>query len=119
LSERALTDTAPPGSAEARMHWWVRQELNAGHGADPALLARLVTRLATGDADRLSGCHLSVHDDLDAILACGDGIRDRYQLRAGRYAEALGQPAHDRDVAPAVRRARPQTGQGPVPVRHN
>jgi hypothetical protein len=30
---------------------------------------------------RLSGCHLSVHDDLDAILACGQGVRDRYQLR--------------------------------------
>jgi hypothetical protein len=39
------------------------------------------SRLATGDADRLSGCHLSVHDDLHTILAGGEGIRDRYQLR--------------------------------------
>jgi NAD(P)-dependent dehydrogenase (short-subunit alcohol dehydrogenase family) len=81
LSERARAGAAPPGTAEARMHAWVRQELRAGRGAEPALVARLVTRLATGDADRLSGCHLSVHDDLDAILACGEGIRDRYQLR--------------------------------------
>jgi NAD(P)-dependent dehydrogenase (short-subunit alcohol dehydrogenase family) len=81
LSERALSDTAPPGSAEARMYAWVRQELQAGRGAEPALVARLVTRLAAGDADRLSGCHLSVHDDLDAILACGGDVRDRYQLR--------------------------------------
>jgi hypothetical protein len=44
-------------------------------------VATLVTRLAAGHADRLSGCHLSVHDDLDAILACGAGVRDRYQLR--------------------------------------
>jgi hypothetical protein len=67
------------------MHAWIRRELRAGRGADPALVARLVTRMATGDADRLSGCHLSVHDDLDAILARGEGTRDRYQLRlAGR-----------------------------------
>ena len=81
LSERALAGEAPPGSAEARMYAWVRQELRAGRGAEPALVARLVTRLAAGDADRLSGCHLSVHDDLDAILACGESVRDRYQLR--------------------------------------
>jgi hypothetical protein len=60
---------------------WVRGELWAGRGAEPALAARLVTRLAASDADRLSGCHLSVRDDLDAILACGPGVQDRYQLR--------------------------------------
>jgi NAD(P)-dependent dehydrogenase (short-subunit alcohol dehydrogenase family) len=81
LSERALAGSAPPGSAEALMYAWIRQELRAGRGAEPALVARLVTRLAAGDADRLSGCHLSVHDDLDAILACGEQARDRYQLR--------------------------------------
>jgi NAD(P)-dependent dehydrogenase (short-subunit alcohol dehydrogenase family) len=81
LSERALAGTAPRGSAEARIHAWVRGELRAGRGAEPALVARLVTRLAAGDADRLSGCHLSVHDDLDAVLACGPGVQDRYQLR--------------------------------------
>jgi NAD(P)-dependent dehydrogenase (short-subunit alcohol dehydrogenase family) len=81
LSERALAGLAPPGSAEARMHAWVRAELRAGHGAEPALVARLVSRLAAGQADQLSGCHLSVHDDLDAILACGQDTRDRYQLR--------------------------------------
>jgi acyl-CoA synthetase (AMP-forming)/AMP-acid ligase II len=114
LSERALASTAPPGSAEARMHAWVRQELRSGHGAEPALVARLVTRLATGDADRLSGCHLSVHDDLDAILACGEGVRDRYQLRRAGTPKRCAEPRH-RDVAPAVRRARPQAEQGPVP----
>jgi len=81
LSERALAGAAPLGSAEDRAYAWVRGQLRAGRGAEPALVARLVTRLATGDADRLSGCHLSVHDDLDAILACGPGVRERYQLR--------------------------------------
>jgi hypothetical protein len=40
---------------------------NCGRGADPALAARLITRLAGGHADRPSSCHLSVHDDLDDI----------------------------------------------------
>ena len=85
LTERALADAAPASSAEARMYAWVRQELAAGRGAEPALAARLVIRLATGDSDRLSGCHLSVHDDLDAILACGPDVRDRYQLRLASH----------------------------------
>jgi NAD(P)-dependent dehydrogenase (short-subunit alcohol dehydrogenase family) len=94
LSERALADAAPPGSAEARMHAWVRNQLRAGYGAEPTLVARLVTRIANGDADQLSGCHLSVHDDLDSILRCAPGTRDRYQLRLSRCGAAL--PAADR-----------------------
>jgi NAD(P)-dependent dehydrogenase (short-subunit alcohol dehydrogenase family) len=39
-SERALTDAAPAGSAEARLNAWVRQELTAGRGAEPALVAK-------------------------------------------------------------------------------
>jgi NAD(P)-dependent dehydrogenase (short-subunit alcohol dehydrogenase family) len=81
LSERALAGVAPPGSAEARVHAWVRRELREGRGAEPALVAGLLVRLAAGHADQLSGCHLSVHDDLDAILAAGPAARDRYQLR--------------------------------------
>jgi NAD(P)-dependent dehydrogenase (short-subunit alcohol dehydrogenase family) len=83
LTERALAGSALPGSAEARMHAWIRRQLRTGHGADPALAARLVVRLAAGHADALSGCHLSVHDDLDAILAGPDDARcrDLYQLR--------------------------------------
>jgi len=88
LSERAAAGAAPPGSAEARMHAWVRQQLRDGHGAEPGQVARLVTRLAAGDADVLSGCHLSVHDDLDAILASGPGVRERYQLRLAAAAGA-------------------------------
>ena len=40
-------------------------------------------RLAAGDADSLSGRHLSVHDDLDALLARVQEVRSRdlYVLR--------------------------------------
>jgi NAD(P)-dependent dehydrogenase (short-subunit alcohol dehydrogenase family) len=117
LSERALASAAPPGSAEARIHAWVRQELRAGRGAEPALVAGLVTRLATGEADRLSGCHLSVYDDLDAILARGEDVRDRYQLRRAGTPKRQSDPTRDREVTPAAHRARPRAEQRTVSVR--
>jgi NAD(P)-dependent dehydrogenase (short-subunit alcohol dehydrogenase family) len=68
LSAAAVACTATSGSPEARRDAWIRRQLAAGRGADPASAARLVTRIAAGDADELSGCHLSVHDDLDTML---------------------------------------------------
>jgi NAD(P)-dependent dehydrogenase (short-subunit alcohol dehydrogenase family) len=119
LSERALAGAAPPGSAEARMHAWIREELRAGRGAEPTLVARLVTRLAAGDADQLTGCHLSVHDDLDAILACGPGVRDRYQLRrAGTPKRWADQRATVMSRLLFVARGF-KPGKGPCPVRQN
>jgi NAD(P)-dependent dehydrogenase (short-subunit alcohol dehydrogenase family) len=103
LTERALAGSAPPGSPEARMHAWIRQQLRAGHGADPALAAHLVLRLAAGHADALSGCHLSVHDDLDAILADSADqaqCRDRYQLRI--RGQALADPGAGKRPSPAL-----------------
>jgi hypothetical protein len=76
---RAIPGFVPQRSAAVAAQAAEPQHVHLG--AEPALVARLVTRLAAGDADRLSGCHLSVHDDLDAILACGEDVRDRYQLR--------------------------------------
>jgi NAD(P)-dependent dehydrogenase (short-subunit alcohol dehydrogenase family) len=103
LSERALADQdgPSPGSPEARVHAWIRSELRAGRGADPAWAASLVTRLAAGDGDRLSGCHLSVHDDLDSILGRAGDVRSDYQLRlrpgssmAGTRASAVNPTDH-------------------------
>jgi hypothetical protein len=37
----------------------------------------LIVRLAAGDADGLTGRHLSVHDDLDALLARVHEVRSR------------------------------------------
>jgi len=47
----------------------VQHEISAGRGADPGAAIQLIVRLAAGDADALSGRHLSVHDDLDTLLA--------------------------------------------------
>ena len=62
---------------------WLRHELAQGHGAEPDAAARFVLRLAAGDCDRLSGRHLSVHDDLDALIEKADAIdrHDLYMLR--------------------------------------
>ena len=47
---------------------------------------RLVMRLATGSADALSGRHMSVHDDIDAMLEHIEEVRehDLYVMRPER-----------------------------------
>jgi NAD(P)-dependent dehydrogenase (short-subunit alcohol dehydrogenase family) len=68
LSVAALTSNAGPRTAEGRVFGWIRDQLAAGRGADPVLAARLILALASGRADRLSGRHLTVTDDLDELL---------------------------------------------------
>lgn len=83
LSEPALASTAPGDSPEGRVREWVRHELAEGRGAEPHQVAELLLRIATGEFDRFSGRHLSVHDDLDALLARTEDILrdDLYVLR--------------------------------------
>jgi NAD(P)-dependent dehydrogenase (short-subunit alcohol dehydrogenase family) len=95
LTEAALSEPAPT-SAQERVSAWLRRELAEGRGADPGAAAALVTRLASGDADGLSGRHLSVHDDLDTLLASIEDIRahDLYMLRLREPARATaGRPS--------------------------
>ncbi len=83
LSEPALASTAPADSPQGRLRDWVHRELTEGRGADPVQVAQLVLRIATGEVDRLSGRHLSVHDDLDALLSRVEQVLsgDLYVLR--------------------------------------
>jgi NAD(P)-dependent dehydrogenase (short-subunit alcohol dehydrogenase family) len=77
LSEPALASIAPADSPQGRMREWVRQELAAGRGAEPRQVVELLMRIANGDLDRLSGRHLSVHDDLDTLVSrTEDVLRD-------------------------------------------
>jgi 5-hydroxydodecatetraenal polyketide synthase CpkA len=70
FTEPALASGAPaPAGAEGKVYAWIRERIAAGHGADPAQAARQLVRLAAGDGDRLTGRHLAVTDDLDAVLA--------------------------------------------------
>jgi NAD(P)-dependent dehydrogenase (short-subunit alcohol dehydrogenase family) len=89
LSEHAVPTQPEPGSYEAHVYNWVARQFADGHGADPADAMRLFVRLARGDGDVLSGRHVSVHDDLDALVAQIDVVRncDLYVLRPERLDE--------------------------------
>jgi acyl-CoA synthetase (AMP-forming)/AMP-acid ligase II/NAD(P)-dependent dehydrogenase (short-subunit alcohol dehydrogenase family) len=75
--------TPDPDTAEGQVASWIRDRIAGGHGADPAQAARQLLRLAAGDVDRLSGRHLTVADDLDAVLANIDQVQrdDLHYLR--------------------------------------
>ena len=47
----------------------------------------LVLLLSSGEADSLSGCYLTVHDDLSAILGQAQEVRanDLYTLQVRRH----------------------------------
>lgn len=81
-----VTDHAPTSHHERRIREWTLNELSEGRGALPADAVELIMRLAVGDGDSLSGRHLSVHDDLDSVLARRNEVsaRDLYVLRPSR-----------------------------------
>lgn len=83
LSVPALVGTASVDTAACLMHAWVRRELAAGRGAEPQQGVELLLRIATGELDRLSGRHVSVHDDVDAMLSRAEDVvrDDLYVLR--------------------------------------
>jgi NAD(P)-dependent dehydrogenase (short-subunit alcohol dehydrogenase family) len=83
LGEAALKASAGRRTPEGRVQRWIRDQLAAGRGADPEEAARLIIALASGRADRLSGRHLSVTENLDALLHRIDQIErdDLHTLR--------------------------------------
>jgi NAD(P)-dependent dehydrogenase (short-subunit alcohol dehydrogenase family) len=83
LGGAALGTTADRRTPEGRVGGWIRDQFAAGRGADPEEAARLILALASGRADRLSGRHLSVTDNLDALLPRIDQIErdDLHTLR--------------------------------------
>jgi hypothetical protein len=67
----------PTTPSEDLIRRWALRELAEGRGAAPAHAVELILRLANGDGDLLSGLHLSVHDNLDAVLGHVDEVRDQ------------------------------------------
>lgn len=60
---------------------WFEQLFAEGADTPIERAVQLVLALASGKADALSGCFLSVDDDLDALLAQADGIQSQERLR--------------------------------------
>jgi NAD(P)-dependent dehydrogenase (short-subunit alcohol dehydrogenase family) len=83
ITEQAMAATASPDASTGRGLGWIRQQVEAGRAVPPELSADLVVRLASGQADALSGRYLTVHDDLDALISRAAEIRrdDLYTLR--------------------------------------
>jgi NAD(P)-dependent dehydrogenase (short-subunit alcohol dehydrogenase family) len=82
---------APSTRYEDHVRRWAMTELEEARGAEPAEAVELLMRLAAGDADALSGRHLSVHDDLDALLARAPEVLrdDLYVLRPERLRSSV------------------------------
>jgi NAD(P)-dependent dehydrogenase (short-subunit alcohol dehydrogenase family) len=83
LGEAALSSTADRQTPAGRVYHWIRDQFDAGRGADPERAVRLILALAGGKADRLSGRHLGVSEDLEAMLVRIDEIErdDLHTLR--------------------------------------
>lgn len=60
-----------------------RKRLSEGHDVSPHHAGDLLVRLASGEADALSGCFLTISSDIDEMLARAEEIqeRDLYTLR--------------------------------------
>jgi NAD(P)-dependent dehydrogenase (short-subunit alcohol dehydrogenase family) len=76
----AMTEALLQGEAGRAWLPWYRATFDEGRDAPPEDAARLVVRLARGDADALSGRFISRSDDLDALLARADEIVRHEQL---------------------------------------
>jgi len=85
-----MHDFVPATAYEAHVRAWTLNELAKCDADDPADAVQLIARLARGDGDVLSGRHISVRDDLDALLERHDEVSDRdlYVLRPERLDRA-------------------------------
>jgi NAD(P)-dependent dehydrogenase (short-subunit alcohol dehydrogenase family) len=116
LFEAAESPT-PLHPAAERIHWWTRQQLATGRGALPEDAAELVLRLARGEADALSGCYVTVHDDVAEMVGhAEDGrIDDLYTLQIRRPeppAGRRGAAVPGEGGSPATGRTRPMQRSG-------
>src|SRR5262249_13594987 len=76
-----LSETPPPDGTPARKVWeWVRAELASPRAVTPEQSAASVVQLASGKYDALTGRYVTVHDDLDALLARSQQIQSEDAL---------------------------------------
>ena len=103
-----VTAHAPTTPHEDHVRRWTLNELAEGRGAHPEQAVELILRLAAGHGDSLSGRHLSVDDDLDAILARIHEVRehDLYLLRRDRLAAVASHRFAPRRLESTARRHR-------------
>lgn len=98
LAQAGLNGAARPGSAAARIADWARQQRAAGRFVDPKKAAAYVVTLASGRADRLTGRHLCVENDLDTVMQRADEVL-RFDLHTLRLRQ-LSDIDHGRSDVP-------------------
>jgi NAD(P)-dependent dehydrogenase (short-subunit alcohol dehydrogenase family) len=69
LGEEAKRMQPASDTAAGRVAAWLHAEFAAGRTVEPERAAAFLLALASGRADGLSGCYLTVKDDLDALEA--------------------------------------------------
>jgi NAD(P)-dependent dehydrogenase (short-subunit alcohol dehydrogenase family) len=76
-----LPDVDPPADTPAgKVLAWTRKELASERAVTPEQSAESVVKLASGKYDALTGRYLTVHDDLDVLLANAGDIQKRDAL---------------------------------------
>ena len=86
LTESPLATGTPPESAEGRVAAWVRSEIQAGRAVSAETCGARLVELVSGCFADLSGCYLTVADDLELLLQRmrGSSNGGLYMLRLRR-----------------------------------
>jgi NAD(P)-dependent dehydrogenase (short-subunit alcohol dehydrogenase family) len=87
MTRALLEQEIPPGHPAEIIASWFRQEMAGGREVPLARGAELVALLASGRADALSGCYLTVYDDIEALVEQAPSIK-RAELYTLRLREA-------------------------------
>jgi NAD(P)-dependent dehydrogenase (short-subunit alcohol dehydrogenase family) len=74
-------DAEEVGRSAPDVQQWFRQLYAEGNDTPIERPVELVLTLASGRADALSGCFLDVRDDIDALIANAEAIRQQERLR--------------------------------------
>jgi NAD(P)-dependent dehydrogenase (short-subunit alcohol dehydrogenase family) len=81
LTTTLYDEEVEPGSVTERVRSWFESRIAAGELVPPERVAGFVLALVSGRYDRLSGCYLTVDDDLDALMLRIDEIERDQLLR--------------------------------------
>ena len=85
-TKNLLDSDVPDGSPEAKVKSWFAAQIERGEDVPPETAADLVSSLASGRADALSGRYISVEDDLEQLIAHADDVcrQDLHVLKIQR-----------------------------------
>jgi NAD(P)-dependent dehydrogenase (short-subunit alcohol dehydrogenase family) len=70
-----LEADVPEGSPAAKAKAWFAGQIERGEDVAPEVAAALICKLASGEADALSGRYIAVSDDLEDLIARAEDVR--------------------------------------------